>query len=133
MANVKWTDKYPEAQGRFDYSPPAPAVSMGELGGQEALAEDPGERLVSVAIEHPWLDHLMVIVFDPAAAEEARASYPGASLWSAEAFKRFLDDARGLPDLVRRQLLVSTNLVKSVFGGSYRGMAVHDQPPKRKR
>ena len=55
MANVKWTDKHPEAQGRFDYSPPAPGVSVGEPEGQEASTADSEEHLASVAIQFAGL------------------------------------------------------------------------------
>jgi hypothetical protein len=64
----------------------------------------------------------VVIVFQVEAVGALRAKYPaGTAFWSAEAFRRFLEDARRLSDLARRQLLVSANLVKSVLGGSYEG------------
>lgn len=122
------TDLHPEHEQAFSYEiAPAPPKEP------EASTEDREESLAVVAIQFHGLDHLVVVVFDPAAAEEARASYPGAALWSAEAFKRFLDDAHGLSDLARRQLLVSANLVKSVLGGSYQGLTVGDPPRRRKR
>ena len=122
------TDLHPDHEQAFSYgTAPAPHQEP------EASTEDREEPLASVAIQFPGLDHLVVIVFDPAAADEARASYPGAALWLAEAFKRFLDDARGLSDLARRQLLVNANLVKSILGGSYQSTVVRDPPPRRKR
>jgi hypothetical protein len=122
-SDAKFSDLYPALQTAFDYAPPAPAAPVEKPGDQEASAEDPERPLMSVAIRFPGLDHLVVIVFQIEAAEALRAEYPaGTAFWSAEAFRRFLDDARGLSDLARRQLLVSANLVKSVLGGSYEGL-----------
>jgi hypothetical protein len=62
-------------------------------------------------------------VFEIEVAGALRAEYPaGTAFSSAEAFRRFPEDAGGLPDLARRQLLVSANPVKSVLGASYEGL-----------
>jgi len=133
-SDTKFSDLYPALQTAFDYSPPAPAAPVEKPGDPEASAEDREQPLMSVAIQFPGLDHLVVIVFQIEAAEALRGEYPpGTAFWSAEAFKRFLEDARGLSDLRRRRLLVSANLVKSVLGGSYEGMVIRDPPLERKR
>lgn len=86
------------------------------------MGDEANDKLASVTLQFPRLDHKVVIIFDRSMAAEIREQYPDAAIWSADAFKRFMDDARRHPSEKRGELLAGVSLVKSVLGGTYEGM-----------